>query len=60
MILLLMGGFFLSVGIERAGAHRRMALAMLRLIGTIARRLILGFMVSTAICSMWISIQRQP
>lgn len=55
MILLLMGGFFLSVGIERAGAHRRMALAMLRLIGTNARRLILGFMVATAVCSMWIS-----
>ena len=55
MILLLMGGFFLSVGIERAGAHRRMALAMLRLIGTNSRRLVLGFMVATAICSMWIS-----
>lgn len=55
MILLLMGGFFLSVGIERAGAHRRMALAMLRLIGTNARRLVLGFMVATALCSMWIS-----
>ena len=52
MILLLMGGFFLSVGLERAGAHRRMALALLRLIGTNSRRLVLGFMFATAICSM--------
>jgi solute carrier family 13 (sodium-dependent dicarboxylate transporter), member 2/3/5 len=55
MILLLMGGFFLSVALESCGAHRRIALGMIRLVGGGGRRMILGFMLATAICSMWIS-----
>ena len=33
LILLLLGGFMLSTALERNGAHRRLALGMLRLIG---------------------------
>ncbi|TWU67232.1 Sodium-dependent dicarboxylate transporter SdcS [Crateriforma conspicua] len=56
MILLLMGGFFLSAAMERSGAHRRIALEMVRLVGgTGGRRLVLGFMLATASLSMWIS-----
>ena len=56
MILLLMGGFFLSAAMERSGAHRRIALTMVRAVGGKGgRRLVLGFMLATSLLSMWIS-----
>ena len=56
MILLLLGGFFLSAAMERSGAHRRLALQMVRAVGGAGgRRLVLGFMLATAVLSMWIS-----
>jgi sodium-dependent dicarboxylate transporter 2/3/5 len=56
LILLLLGGFILSAAMERAGAHRRLAVSMVRLAGgTGPRRVVGGFMVATALCSMWIS-----
>lgn len=56
LILLLMGGFMLSKALEAQQAHRRLAFAMVHLFGgTSGRRLLLGFMAATAVCSMWIS-----
>jgi sodium-dependent dicarboxylate transporter 2/3/5 len=56
LILLFLGGFLLSAAMERSGTHRRLAVAMLRLVGgTSGRRLVLGFMVASAFLSMWIS-----
>ena len=56
LILLLLGGFILSTAMEKSGAHRRLALKMLRLFGTSSsRRLVLGFMATAAMLSMWIS-----
>lgn len=55
IILLLMGGFMLSVAIEKSGVHRRMALGMVRVTGGAGRRLVLGFMLASWACSMWIS-----
>ncbi|MGI9472595.1 MAG: SLC13 family permease, partial [Rubripirellula sp.] len=56
MILLLMGGFFLSAAMEKSGAHRRIALNMVRAVGGEGgRRMVLGFMLATALLSMWIS-----
>ncbi|MCB1224331.1 MAG: SLC13/DASS family transporter [Verrucomicrobiales bacterium] len=56
LILLLMGGFLLSKGMEKSGVHRRLALAMVRLCGgNGGRGLVLGFMLASAILSMWIS-----
>lgn len=56
LILLLLGGFLLSRAIEGSGAHRRMALAMIRLFGAHSpRRLVMGFMAAAALLSMWIS-----
>jgi sodium-dependent dicarboxylate transporter 2/3/5 len=41
---------------ESAGAHRRIALGMIRLFGARSpRRLVLGFMAAAALLSMWIS-----
>ncbi|MFV0278817.1 MAG: SLC13 family permease [Parahaliea sp.] len=56
MILLLLGGFLLSKAMEHSGAHRRIALGMVRLFGASSgRRLVLAFMVAAASLSMWIS-----
>lgn len=56
LILLLLGGFILSKAMERSGAHLRLALFMVNLFGgTSSKRLVLGFMVTAASLSMWIS-----
>ena len=56
LILLLLGGFLLSKAMEHTGTHRRLALLMVSLIGgNSPRRLVLGFMVTSATLSMWIS-----
>lgn len=54
-IILMMAGFMAALAIERAGLHRRLALAVLLAIGTSPRRLVLGMMVATALPSMWIA-----
>lgn len=56
LILLLMGGAMLSKAMEKSGAHRRLALYMVHLFGGHdQRRLIFGFMVASALLSMWVS-----
>ena len=56
LILLLLGGFILSTAMEKSGAHRRLALTMVRAFGgTSSRRLVFGFMTASAVLSMWIS-----
>ncbi len=54
-IFLYLGGFVIALGIEKWGLHRRMALHIVRAIGSSPRRIVLGFMVATAFLSMWIS-----
>lgn len=55
LIFLFLGGFVLALGIERTGLHKRIALNIVRVLGGEPKRLILGFMVATALLSMWIS-----
>ncbi len=56
LILLLLGGFIISTAMERSGAHRRIALGMVSLVGGhSSRRIVLGFMCACAALSMWIS-----
>lgn len=54
-IFLFMGGFIIALGIEKWGLHKRMALHIVRILGTGPRRMVLGFMLATAFLSMWIS-----
>ncbi len=54
-IFLYMGGFILAIAIEKWNLHKRIALQIIRLIGTNVKKIILGFMVATAFLSMWIS-----
>lgn len=56
IVMLFMGGFMLSKAAESTGTHRRIAQAMIAAVGsTSGRRIVLGFMLATALCSMWIS-----
>src|SRR5690625_142177 len=54
-IFLFMGGFMIALAMEKWNLHRRIALAIISLIGTNTDRIILGLMVATGFLSMWIS-----
>ncbi|MDP2872376.1 MAG: DASS family sodium-coupled anion symporter [Bacillota bacterium] len=54
-VFLFLGGFIVAKCIERQNLHRRLALNILSLVGPSPERLVLGFMVATALLSMWIS-----
>lgn len=55
LIFLFLGGFLLSVAIQKWELHRRIALRIILIVGLSPRRIILGFMVATGFLSMWIS-----
>ncbi len=56
LVLLMLGGFLIATALERSGAHRRLAVFMVRMFGgSSPRRLVLGFMFASAALSMWIS-----
>ncbi len=55
VIFLFMGGFLIAAAMMKWGLHRRLALIIINAIGTSPRKVILGFMVSSAFLSMWIS-----
>ena len=56
IIILLMGGFMIAKGLEKANLHQRFAIMLLRSIGAKGGiRLIFAFMICGASLSMWIS-----
>ncbi len=55
IVFLFMGGFIIALAMEKRNLHRRIALNLIRLTGTHANGIILGFMLATAFLSMWIS-----
>ncbi len=55
MIFLFMGGFILAIGMLEWNLHRRIALNIIVVIGSKPRSIILGFIISTAVISMWVS-----
>jgi sodium-dependent dicarboxylate transporter 2/3/5 len=54
-VLLFAGGMCIGAAMQQHGLDRRIALSILRVVGTEPRRLLLGFLVATAGVSMWIS-----
>lgn len=55
VIFLYLGGFMLAIAMERWGLHLRIALHIVRVVGSSANLVIAGFMLATAFLSMWIS-----
>ena len=55
IVFLFMGGFMIALAMEKWQLHRRIALNIVNLTGTNANGIILGFMLATALLSMWIS-----
>ena len=55
IILLLMGGFIIAKSVERWGLHKRIALNVVSRAGTRSKALLGGFMLASALLSMWIS-----
>ena len=55
VIFLLLGGFIVAMGMLRWHLHRRIALNIITRVGDHPASLIAGFMVASAVLSMWIS-----
>lgn len=55
IIFLFMGGFMIAIALEKHNLHLRIALNLIRITGTSGNGIILGFMLATALLSMWIS-----
>lgn len=54
-VFLFMGGFLVALAMEKWNLHRRIALRIVAAMGSSAKRIVLGFMLATALLSMWIS-----
>ncbi len=54
-VMLMLGGFLMAAAVERSGLHRRVALGVVRGVGTSPRRLVVAVGLATAVLSMWIS-----
>lgn len=55
VIFLFLGGFLIAAGVERSGLHRRIALRIVRAVGSSPRQILLGFMLATAALSAGVS-----
>lgn len=55
VIFLFMGGFLIGLGIEKWQLHKRIALSIVKLTGTSGDRIVLGFILSSGLISMWLS-----
>lgn len=54
-VLMLLGGFFIAKAIEVQNLHKRIALVIIKRLGTSRPRIMLSFMIATAFLSMWIA-----
>ncbi len=55
MIFLFMGGFMIALAMQRWNLHKRIALNIIRAIGTRPSSIVAGFMASAALLSLWVS-----
>src|SRR5688500_3352963 len=55
IVFLYIGGFLIAIAIEKTGLHQRIALSIIRQMGTKLSMIVLGFMIATGFLSMWIS-----
>jgi len=55
IVFLFFGGFIMALALEKVNLHKRIALNIINFTGTNPDKVILGFLISTAFLSMWIS-----
>lgn len=55
LIYLFMGGFIIALAMEKTNLHKRIALNIVMYVGTEPKSIVIGFMVSAAFLSMWVS-----
>lgn len=55
LLFLLLGGFLIAATIQKWRLHKRIALHIIMFIGIDLKKLVLGFMLSSAFLSMWVT-----
>lgn len=55
MIFIFLGGFMLALALEKWNIHTQIAKGILRIVGNKKSNVILGFLLSTGLLSMWVS-----
>ncbi|MBL9187809.1 MAG: SLC13/DASS family transporter [Opitutaceae bacterium] len=55
VIYLFLGGFLIALAMQRWGLHRRVAINLIGVMGTRPARLVGGFLLASAVVSMWVS-----
>jgi len=55
IIFVFVGGFVMALAMEKWNLHRRIAMKLLMTIGVSPGRILIGFMITSAFLSMWIS-----
>lgn len=55
LVLMMIAGFFIAKAIESQNLHKRIALVLIKALGTSRPRILLSIMIATAFLSMWIA-----
>ena len=55
IIFLFLGGFIIALAMQRWGLHRRVAISLIAAVGAKPSRIVAGFLLSSALISMWVS-----